>query len=322
MTLQVLKVGFIGAGGMARSHMKGVAGLENVAVSAVCDIDAKRAGEAATEFGAKPYTDYREMLKTEKLDAAYIVLPPFVHGKVERAVIKRNLPFLVEKPIALSSAKGERILEAVEKKGLITCVGYQLRYMRSVQQAKAFVKGKKLGMIVGFYWSSMIRGSWWSDIEKSGGQIVEQATHIVDLMRDIGGEIVEVDARMEQRIASPKEGITVPDAYMVRFEFKNGALGTLTTCCMLNEWNIGFDVMLDSARLHWKIDDLQATPATVQLPPLEQFTAGDIDAVFMNAVRTGNKSAIRSDYADALKTLAVTLAANKSARKGEPVRLG
>jgi len=321
MAAGTLNVGFIGAGGMARSHMNGVAKVQGAVVSAVCDLDEKRANDAAREHGAKAYTDFRAMLRKENLDAVFVVVPPFAHGEVERGVIRRNLPILVEKPVHLSLSKAERILEEVKKRKLITCVGYQLRYMRSIQQAKAFMKGKKLGMIVGYYWSSMIRGSWWSDVEKSGGQVVEQATHIVDLMRDLGGEIVEVDARMEQRIASPKEGITIPDAHTVRFAYKNGALGTLTTCCMLDEWNIGFDVMLDRARLHWKIDELTAAPDKVVLPPRESFPAPDIDAVFLRAVRTGDASAIRSDYADAVRTLAVALAANRSAQRKRPVRL-
>lgn len=316
-----LKVGFIGAGGMARSHMKGVAAVQRATIAAVCDLDRKRAKDAVAEHGGTPYTDFKEMLRKSDLDAVFIVLPPFAHGHVERAVIRRNLPFLVEKPVHLSISKARRILDEVAKRDLITCVGYQLRYLRSVQQARAFMKGKKLGMIVGYYWSAMIRGSWWSDLEKSGGQIVEQATHIVDLMRDLGGEIVEVDARMEQRIASRKEKITVPDAYTVRFAYKNGALGALTTCCMLGEWNIGFDVMLDGARLHWKIDELSATPETVALPPKESFPAPNIDAVFLEAVRSGKPSAIRSDYEDAVRTLAVTLAANASAQRKRPVRL-
>jgi len=318
-----LKVGFVGAGGMARSHMKGMAKVEGVTIAAICDLDAARVQSAVGEFGGTAYSDYKAMLGAEALDAVYIVVPPFAHGGVEKAVVRRNLPFLVEKPVHLSRKKAERLVEEVRKRDLITCVGYQLRYMRSIQQAKAFLTGKTLGMIVGYYWSAMIRGSWWADLEKSGGQIVEQATHIVDLMRDLGGEIVEVDARMEQRVHTAEDGITIPDAYTVRFGFESGALGTLTTCCMLGEWNIGFDVMVDGARLHWKIDELTAFPTDkVPLPPVDAFLARDIDEVFLTAVRTGDASAIRSDYEDGVRTLAVTLAANKSARKKAPVRLG
>ena len=320
MATKGLQVGFIGAGGMAQSHMKGVARLSDVKIAAICDVDEQRAQSAAKEYHAAAYTDFRAMLR-KKLDAVYIVLPPFAHGEVEKAVIKKGLPFLVEKPIALSAKLGEKILDAVEKKNLITCVGYQLRYMSSIQQAKAFLDKKTLGMIVGYYWSEMIRGAWWPYMEKSGGQVVEQATHIVDLMRDLGGEIVEVDARMEQRVHGKNDGITIPDTYSVRFGFANGAIGTLTTCCLVGEWNIGLDIMVDRARLHWKIDELTVAPDSVTLPAVESFKAGDIDATFLNAVKTGDRSAIRSDYRDALKTLKVTLAATESASKKKSIVL-
>jgi predicted dehydrogenase len=320
MASKGLQVGFIGAGGMAQSHMKSVAQLADVKIAAICDVDEARAHAAAKEYRAAAYTEVGAMLR-KRLDAIYIVLPPFAHGEVEKAVIKKGLPFLVEKPVALSMKLGEKILDGIEKKNLITSAGYQLRYMTSIQQAKAFLTDKTIGMLVGYYWSEMIRGAWWPFMEKSGGQVVEQATHIVDLMRDLGGEIVDVDARMEQRVHTEKDGITIPDTYSVRFGYANGAMGTLTTCCLAGEWNIGLDIMVDRARLHWKIDELTATPDSVKLPPVESFVSGNIDEVFLNAVKTGDRSAIRSDYRDALKTLKVTLAATESAAKKKTIVL-
>jgi len=317
-----LKVGFIGAGGMARSHMKGVAALGDVSIAAICDLDAVRAGDAAEEHGAKPYTDYRAMLKTERLDAAYVILPPFAHGDVELAVIDRGLPFLVEKPVALSLDTAKRIRDAAARKNLVTSVGYQLRYMTSIQQAKALIGGRAPAMLVGHYWSAMIRGNWWQDLARSGGQVVEQATHIVDLMRYLGGDIVGVEARTAQRGGWNDPAITIPDVYVAGFAFANGAFGTLTTCCLLDEWTIGIDIMLREARLHWKIDELQVTPAKVAVPPAEQFPAGNIEAAFLNAVRGGDRAAILSPYEDAAKTLAVTLAVNESARKNAAVKVG
>ena len=315
-----LSVGFIGAGGMANAHMESIAGLDHAEIVSICDLDATRADEASAKFGGKACTDYREMLSSGHLDAVYVVTPPFVHGEIELAIIERGIPFLVEKPVALDLDTARRVRDAVAAKGLITSVGYQLRYLPGIQQARAYLDGRTIGMIVGNYWSTMIDAGWWPIREKSGGQIVEQATHIVDLMRYLGGEIVEVGARMAHR-GDWDSHVDIPDVFTARVGFENGALGQITTTCMLKEWNIGLNIMLDGARLNWQMDTLAAFPATTELPARERFPAGNIDDVFLRAVRSGDPSAIRSDYAEGVRTLAVTLAANTSAETEATVRV-
>lgn len=320
MADNTLKAGFIGAGGMARAHMESVSNLEDVQITGICDLDSKRAAEATAEFGGTAYTEFREMLDAG-VDALYIVTPPFAHGDIEADVIERGIPFLVEKPVALDLDTALRTRDAVEAKGLITSAGYQLRYLPGIQQAKEFFGGIPLGMVCGHYWSSMISGGWWPIREKSGGQLVEQATHIVDLMRDFAGDIVEVDARMEQR-GEWDAHVDIPDVYTVRFGFKSGAIGQLTTTCMTADWHVGIDIIFQGGRANWTPDTLTVTPHTIIVPELEKFPARNIDEVFLNAVRTGDPSAIRSDYADAVRTLAVSLAANESAEKGASVKPG
>ena len=78
-----LQLGFIGAGGVARAHLSNLERMDDVNVRAVADVDAQRAGEAGTPWGAKPYADCGNMLEAEHLDAVYICLPPSVHGSLE-----------------------------------------------------------------------------------------------------------------------------------------------------------------------------------------------------------------------------------------------
>ena len=316
-----LKVGFIGAGGMARSHMQGAAACEGANIAGICDINEERAEAATTEFGGAAFTHHRELLKSVKPDAVIICTPPYVHGEVEMDVIEAGIPFLVEKPVALDIDLACSIRDAAEAKGLTTCVGYQLRYLPGIQQMKAYMDNRTVAMIVGHYWSTMLRGHWWSDMSKSGGQIVEQATHIVDLMRYLCGEISEVETRSSQRIYGNAEGITIPDTYVVRFGFSNGTMGSLTTCCVLDEWKIGLDLMLEGTRLHWAVDHVEVTPPKTELPPIEGFASKNIDAVFLEAVRSGDSSTILSPYADAVRTLEITLAANDSAQKNAAIHV-
>ena len=316
-----VRVGFVGAGGNAQGHLRRVSELEDAVIAAVCDVDEARARETADRFGGRTYTDIRTMLDQEELDAAYLSLPVFAHGEPERAVIERGLPFLVEKPVARDLPTAQAIAAAVAESGLITCVGYQLRYCGSTDAAREILAQHPAGMVVGRYWSGSGRGDssrWTLQWERSGGQLVEQATHTLDLMRYFAGEVVEVYAHQASRFLSH---IDCPDMHSLTLQFESGALGSLTTTWAFDfgDWSQAnlLDLLLDGAWLHWSTGALRRKVGQEE-ESIER-PGQDIDAVFIEAVRTGDASAIRSDYADALRSLAVSLAANRSAESGKPV---
>src|SRR5438046_1390034 len=133
---EAVRVGFIGCGGIAQGHLRALQEHPHARVVAVCDVNPAAAERAVGRFGGEPYGDYRAMLARDDLDAAYLCLPPFAHGDVDLAVIERGLPFLVQKPVALDLATGRKIAAAARRKGLITCVGYQLRSSGSADGAR------------------------------------------------------------------------------------------------------------------------------------------------------------------------------------------
>ena len=147
-----VKIGFIGCGGNARGHMGTLSKMEDVKLVALCDVKAESAKSACEQFGAEPYTNHKEMLERKDLDAVYISIPVFAHGEPEMDTIKRGLPFLVEKPVAINMEIAKRVLDAVEKNKIITCVGYQLRYAGSVDATKEALNGKTITMVNGKYW--------------------------------------------------------------------------------------------------------------------------------------------------------------------------
>jgi predicted dehydrogenase len=312
-----VKIGFIGCGGNARGHMGTLKQMEDVDLVALCDIKAELAKSATDQFGGKPYTDHKEMLKNEDLDGVYISIPVFAHGKPEMDVIERGIPFLVEKPVAINMEIAEKVLDAVEKNKIITCVGYQLRYAGSVDQAKAVLNGKTINMVMGKYWCNSGMGGpefWLRQMSKSGGQLVEQATHTVDMMRYLGGEIKEVFAFQENRVL---KDIDCPDVNAVSIKFVNGALGSLTTAwAYVGDWNNAnvIDILFDNSLMNWTYGGINVKPET-QIP--EKGQDQGIDRVFVDAVKSCDGSKIRSPYIDAIKTLSATLAMNKSGQSGK-----
>jgi predicted dehydrogenase len=276
--------------------------------------------------GGQPYTDYRAMLQRPDLDAIYVSLPVFAHGAPEMAVIERGLPFLVEKPVALDLGTAKDILAAVRRAGVMTCVGYQLRYCGSTDAARECLSAADagpIGIAAGTYWCGTGRSQpdhWRTRLAQSGGQLVEQATHTIDMMRYLVGEVAEVFAYYGRQVLPEAYG-DCPDVHAVALRFAGGAVGTLSATWAIEPTDWGHANLVNVAygehRLHWRATGL----TVVRGKESHEYERPDqsIDQIFVEAVRSGDGRSIRSDYAEAVHSLAVSLAANESARTGAPV---
>ncbi len=317
-----VKIGFVGAGGMARSHMRALRDIADARIVAICDIEEARAKEAADEFGGRVYTDHHELLEREELDALYVVVPPFAHTDAEILAAQKGVHLMVEKPVALTMEKALEIQQAIAEAGVISCVGYQLRYAEPSQRMKRWLADKTVAMVICERLGGLPGTPWWRIMSQSGGQLVEQTTHQVDMMRFLVGEIVEVYARYGHRGLPDVPDADVPDAYCVVMEFENGAPAVLSSTCALKKsggrW--GLTIILPDQRAEWRPDGNQLFPEDdpeLTAPPQGK---PNINAAFVEAVKTGNRELIMSTYEDAVKSLAVTIAANESAASGKPVK--
>ena len=259
------------------------------------------------------------MFDSEDLTAIYVVVPTFAHFSAEIMAAERGIHLFLEKPVAPTMEKANEILAATKKADVITCVGYQLRYFGAVQQAKQFVSHRTVGMVVSHRWGGLPGTPWWRVMAQSGGQLVEQTTHQIDMIRYVAGEITEVQATYALRTLGDVEGLDIPDNYAVTFTFESGAIGSLSSCCSLREGggSSGIDFILDDARLTLNGSNVSVAPDTAGDLGDEPETK-DIDHVFIDAVRTGDRSEILSDLEDGIRSLDVSLAANRSAETGSP----
>ncbi|MCZ6676091.1 MAG: Gfo/Idh/MocA family oxidoreductase [Candidatus Poribacteria bacterium] len=321
-----VKVGFIGTGGIANSHLRQLTTMENASITALCDIVEERANAAVEQYGGTAYTDYRKMLDEAELDAVYFCLPPFAHSDAEIIAAERGLHLFVQKPVVLELETGIKIAEAIQKAGVISCVGYQSRYSNVATAARNFLSDKTIGMVACHRWGGIAGGPdhWWRVMEKSGGMLHEQATHQLDMLRYTAGDIVEVYKIDAMKINVNQENHTIPDAEVVTLQFESGAVGYITTSSALihgggssrTDFIIEGHFILQLSR--GEVQIIPEGAATIEVPDTPALS---IDEAFIQAIQTGNQSIIRSSYSDGLKSAAVTIAANQSSLEHRPIRV-
>ncbi len=320
--MESVRIGFIGAGGIASRHLGDLIGFEDVQVVALADPALERAQAQAERCGAKSYSDYQEMLDREKLDALYICVPPFAHGPLEMAALDRDLPFFVEKPLAIDLATAERIAQRVASQGLVTGVGYHWRYLDTTEEAQTLLSQNPARLALGYWLDFTPPPAWWRQEAQSGGQMVEQTTHIFDLARVLVGEVERVYAAGSRVERAKFPEMDVFDVSLATLHFSSGALGSMASTCLLN-WphRIGLhlfcqEMVIELSEFEIMIDTGRGRP--VRPAQGDPFVREDRD--FVDAVQgKGNK--IRAPYTEAIKTFKLTMAAAHSAHESQIVDL-
>lgn len=320
--MEQLRAGLVGAGGVGARHADTLAGLAGVSLVGVADVDPGRAGALAERHGARAYPDLAALLGDARLDAVWLCLPPFAHGDSERAVLAAGLPFFVEKPLAAELDTATDIAAEVAARGTLTATGYHWRYLPGVERAAEVLAGARVHLASGVWLDKVPPVPWWSRRELSGGQLIEQATHLLDCMRALVGEPVSVTAHPAR--VPGRDPALVDPATAATLRFDTGAVATLATTCALG-WKhaAALTVLADGVAVE------VAEAATVLRRGEDVTTVPDegaakvrVDAAFCAAVRSGDPSGVRAPYAEALRTHRVGWALAESARTGATVDLG
>ena len=322
---KTVRLGFLGTGGIvAGHHLPQLQKIEGVEIAALTDVNPARAKDVADKFGGTVYADHYELLEKAEIDALYVGLPPSAHTDAEIIAAKKGIHLFVQKPIVLDMAKGMEIWEAIKASGVISAVGYQLRYTPGVQAVKSFLQGKQIAQVAATRWGGIAgdENHWWRVMSVSGGMFHEQATHGMDFIRFVAGDVARVSARYSLTVLKDTPNVTIPDSQVISFELKSGAVGYYSCYCGLTKGGgqSTADFLLKDmlVRHTWSGITLQPEDAgTITLP--EQ-TMNE-DEAFVAAIRTGDRSLILTDYYDGLKTSEVTLGANESAKTGQWVEM-
>jgi len=323
-----LKIGMIGCGGIAGLHAEKLRSIEEANMVAFADIIKEKAEAFSKRYGGRVYTDWREMLDKESLDIVYICLPPFAHSDEVMVSAEKGIHIFIEKPIALNMKLAWEMVRAVEKNNVKSQVGYCLRFSYAIDKAKRLIESGeagKIGLAVGWYWCHFLGGAWWRDKSKSGGQIVEQSTHLYDAFRYLCGEVKEVYGQMDRRFWTDVPDITVEDVSNTTFRFESGAIGSIsaTTWGAASQWWFRWLMATEKFTMHSDDRNTLSLYSTEKNKVIRESEERDvylleskdlIQAIF-------NDDETRTPIREGAKTLEFTLAARKSMETGKPVKL-
>jgi predicted dehydrogenase len=222
-----LRVGLLGCGGIAARHAGAVAALDDrLELVGCCGRDLERTRAFAAGHGGRPFVDLDAMLD-EGLDLLIATLPPYArNGEIEHAA-GRGVHLLVEKPIALDMEAAQRMVDAVETAGVVAAIGFMYRFGDAVRRWRELDTGR-VGLYSGDYHCNALHAHWWRKRALSGGQILEQAIHQIDLVRHLVGEPDSVYARYANLFHRDVPDYDVEDVSATLFGWDDGRIATLT----------------------------------------------------------------------------------------------
>ncbi len=249
-----VKLGLIGLGGIGQLHLKHGLMLEGAEVHAVADIS-KSALSRAKEMGVKnTYNDYAEMLKDPALDAVVIALPTHLHRKcsVEAAEAKKHV--FLEKPIAVTVDEAKEVISQTERNGVKLMLGYPMRFNRHFADLKKQMADGLVGDVENAHATYICAGpfvhradghspapvpDWWFNPALTGGGVmVDLGCHIINLLRWIFGEVVDIKGQFGYRYSMDFE-----DSAMCLARFSNGCLAAINVGWYSQDYLLRLDLL-------------------------------------------------------------------------------
>lgn len=216
-----LRAAVIGVGSIGANHARVFADLAGVSLVGVADSDFPTAQAIARRYGTRAYEHFEQLVDEQKPDLVTVAVPTYLHREVGMCIIERGIHVLIEKPIALTVADGQALIDAAAAQRVSLMVGHIERFNPSVVALKAHLAAGELGRV--FQMDARRQGPFPERV-RDVGVVVDLAVHDLDVMRYVSGaEINRVYAETQGHVHSEHEELLTG---LVRLT--NGAVGTLT----------------------------------------------------------------------------------------------
>jgi predicted dehydrogenase len=323
-----MRFALVGAGVIGEAHAKALDSLEGSELVAVADVVPGLAEALAAPRGADASDDLKRVLARDDVDAVGICVPSGLHADIAVAALEAGKHVLIEKPIDVTLAAADRIIEAERRSGRVATVISQRRFQPAFAFLRKEIEAGRLGRMTSgiaespfwrsqsYYDSGGWRGTWKLD---GGGALMNQGIHVLDLLVWMLGEPVEVSA---YAATLAHERIEVEDTVAATILFGSGAIGTITATTAAHpgrtvRLTVNGDAgsaVVDADRLEYLHEAGDQSPriADLQLSTDPGHAAQYAD--FVAAVQDGRPPAITTT--DGRRALAVIIAIYESAAKG------
>ncbi|MBW8812278.1 MAG: Gfo/Idh/MocA family oxidoreductase [Caulobacterales bacterium] len=325
-----LRTGVLGPGGIGARHAAALAQLpDQFELVAVCGRRAEPTEAFAAAHGGAAFTDFDRMLGEAALDVLVVALPPGAHaGEVERAAAA-GVHLLVEKPIALDLETGRRMVVAAEAAQVTAAVGFMYRHGGAVRRWQALAEAGAtgpVGLFAGSYHCNALHAPWWRSEAVSGGQMLEQLIHLIDLVRLFMGEPDTVYARRANLFHGGVAGYDIEDVSAIVFGWDDGRLASLNASNIaipgrwLKEWRLMAEHM--TARFEdWNKAVLVRTGPDPQDELVAETTDVFVAQLADLAEAIHERRPPRAPLAEGEASLRLALAARRSADDRREIRL-
>jgi predicted dehydrogenase len=338
-----IRFGLVGAGAISTQHLEALDAIPGARITAIASASPDRARRAGEQWHVPWTTDFDELLARDDVDAVTISTPSGLHPGQALAALRHGKHVLVEKPLALSNADAQAVVDEARKRHLVAATVSQRRFEPVIKAIQEAVTGGVLGPIStivaeGFYHrpqSYYDSAPWRGTIALDGGVLMNQAIHTIDLLRWIGGPVASVAGY----VATIGHEMEAEDTATVSLRFSNGALGAiLATTCTSTERPV--ELRIDGERGHirlvgeeaaeWDVPDRPAPVAAVAPsgegggPTSATWGTNAVGYVrqytdFISAIRDGRAPAVTAE--DGAAAVAIVLAAYESSRSGRAISL-
>ncbi|MEP7357954.1 MAG: Gfo/Idh/MocA family oxidoreductase [Anaerolineales bacterium] len=330
-----LRTAILGCGGFARRHAAILAKLEEIELVGFCNQGLEKAEAFNQQYAggrAQVFGDYEAMFAELALDLVYICLPPYAHGNEVALACQHGAHFLIEKPIALDMALAESMAADVAASGVKSQVGFMFRFGEAARQLKQRLPPTGgAGFMVARYACNSLHKPWWRQKNLSGGQLVEQAIHLLDMARFFLGEPVQVYAMQGNLFHQGVERYTADDASGTTIRFASGGLAVLaaTNGAIPNRWEYDWRLMLPGLTADFSdanhavfhdtrpLEPGKAAPAETVAGDGDLYLAETLD--LLAAIRDDRPTAVPIE--EGVRTLRLALAASQAAERNAPVDL-
>jgi UDP-N-acetyl-2-amino-2-deoxyglucuronate dehydrogenase len=339
-----LKFALVGCGRISKRHAEllGSKQIANARLVAVCDVKVERAAALGKQFGVPHFADMHEMMRAGGIDIVSVLTESGLHAEHVIALAPYGAHIVVEKPMALTLDDADRMIAACDQAGVKLFVVKQNRFNVPVVKLREALEAGRFGKLVlgtvrvrwcrpqSYYDQDGWRGTWAMD----GGVLTNQASHHIDMLEWMFGEVETVSAFSTTALVN----IEAEDTAVVTLRFRNGALGVIeaTTAVRPKDLEGSISVLGEKGSVeiagfavnemrHWNFTDGQAGDAevmkkySVNPPNVYGFGHQAYYEHVVDCIRHDRKHLV--DGLEGRKSLELISAIYESIETGRPVNL-